>query len=325
MFELIKQIQGLPLGSILFRASLVLLIALPFFVALSRVTDSVPPPNLPLRTLGGKQLWSDIFVHAGWRIQEHVYTGHARLLDSNNVRRAWGSYEDCRAHFEGERERLNLKWSGSNLVILVHGLGGARHTVSDLERALSQAGLMTISIAYPSSRQSFADHADDLEHVLLRLKGIETVSFVTYSLGGPVVGELLSRPSVRDLDLKFDRMVMIAPPNGGARAAELLRDVPLYDFLLTDTGEDVLPNRARRIPLADLEIGIIAGGRGDKGGYNPLLEGDDDGLIRVSETLLPGTDDFLLIDDIHWTINNHPQTILATYSFLQHGKFQPNQ
>ena len=82
---------------------------------------------------------------------------------------------------------------------------------------------------------------------------------------------------------------------------------------------------ARRLPLADLEIGIIAGGRGNESGYNPLLEGDDDGLIRVTETLMPGADDFLLIDDIHWTINDHPQTILATYAFLQHGKFRPNQ
>ena len=107
---------------------------------------------------------------------------------------------------------------------------------------------MTISVVYPSSRQGFVDHADDLEDVLSRLEGIKTVSFVTYSLGGPVVGELLSRSSVRDLDLEFDRMVMIAPPNAGARAAELLRDVPLYDFLLTGTGEDVLPNP--RAPLA---------------------------------------------------------------------------
>ena len=140
MFELLRQIQGLPLGSILFRASLVLLIALPLFAALSRVTESASPPNLPLPTLGGKQLWSDVFVHAGWRIQEHVYTDHARLLDDNVVRRAWGTYEECRSHFERERERLNLKWSSSNLVVLVHGLGGARHTVSDLERRAQSGG-----------------------------------------------------------------------------------------------------------------------------------------------------------------------------------------
>ena len=38
-------------------------------------------PNLPIRTLGGRQFWADVDWFAGWRIQEHVWTGHHRLLD----------------------------------------------------------------------------------------------------------------------------------------------------------------------------------------------------------------------------------------------------
>ena len=39
--------------------------------------------NVPILTLGDKQFWGDVFVHAGWRIQENVFTGHYRLLDRN--------------------------------------------------------------------------------------------------------------------------------------------------------------------------------------------------------------------------------------------------
>ncbi|MGB0330618.1 MAG: hypothetical protein ACPGPE_02230, partial [Planctomycetota bacterium] len=48
-------------------------------------------PNLALPTLGGSQLWADLAVEGGWRVQRHVWTGHARLLDRDDVRRAWGS------------------------------------------------------------------------------------------------------------------------------------------------------------------------------------------------------------------------------------------
>ena len=50
---------------------------------------AVPTINLPFPTFGGKQIWADQFVCAGWRIQRNHYTGHHRLLDPNNFRRAW--------------------------------------------------------------------------------------------------------------------------------------------------------------------------------------------------------------------------------------------
>ena len=53
-------------------------------------------PNLPFPTLGGKQIWADNFIYAGWRIQQNVYTDHFRLLDDRDIRRAWGDEAACR-------------------------------------------------------------------------------------------------------------------------------------------------------------------------------------------------------------------------------------
>ena len=48
--------------------------------------------GLAVPTLGGRQFWSDRLVYGGWRIQENFLTGHSRLLDAGNVRRAWGTF-----------------------------------------------------------------------------------------------------------------------------------------------------------------------------------------------------------------------------------------
>lgn len=48
-------------------------------------------PNISFKTLGGS-LWWDTFVRIGeYRIQQNLVTGHARILDDDDVRVAWGS------------------------------------------------------------------------------------------------------------------------------------------------------------------------------------------------------------------------------------------
>ncbi len=50
-------------------------------------------PNLEMSTAGGKMWWDDLEEKDGWRIQKNKITGHARILDSNDARMAWGSPE----------------------------------------------------------------------------------------------------------------------------------------------------------------------------------------------------------------------------------------
>ena len=48
-------------------------------------------PNIELPTMGGEVFWDNIFEADGWRVQVNKFTGHARILDDNDVRRAWGT------------------------------------------------------------------------------------------------------------------------------------------------------------------------------------------------------------------------------------------
>lgn len=50
-------------------------------------------PNVPFPTLGGNVMWDDIHECNGWRIQRNSFTGHYRILNPSNIRKAWGTEE----------------------------------------------------------------------------------------------------------------------------------------------------------------------------------------------------------------------------------------
>lgn len=50
-------------------------------------------PNVPFPTLGGMFFWITIAESNGWRLQQNTITQHARILDANNVRVAWGGID----------------------------------------------------------------------------------------------------------------------------------------------------------------------------------------------------------------------------------------
>jgi hypothetical protein len=74
------------------------------------------------------------------------------------------------------------------------------------------------------------------------------------------------------------------------------------------------------MPLPSCEFGIIAGGKGNGKGKNPLLGGDNHGVVTVEETRLPGAADFLLIDAGHTFITANEAAVEATRRFLETGK-----
>ncbi len=115
--------------------------------------------------------------------------------------------------------------------------------------------------------------------------------------------------------------MLIAPPNQGSAIARLLEDVPAYRLIYGAAGQQLTPEEVSKIPMLAHSFGIIAGGKRDGSGFNPLLPGDDDGTVRVAETDLDGAADFLVVPEIHATISNHPDTVQATIGFLKQGKF----
>jgi len=279
------------------------------------------PRNLSAPTLGGTQLWRDAHVFAGWRIQENGLTGHFRLLDTEDTRRAWGTYAQVKERLDDLRRIENIHPPSKHLVLLVHGILRSTGTFSALEKALIEAGFDAVAISYPSTRSTIEEHADGLARLLDRQEGTETVSFVTHSMGGLVVRQLLSRDGAWQRRIAVGRIVLIAPPNQGSAVARLLKDIPAYRWIYGAAGQQLTPAEVSKIPLIQHPFAIVAGGTGDGEGFNPLLPGDDDGTVALAETRLEGTLDFLVVPAIHAVISSHPDTIRATINFLKHGKF----
>ena len=50
-------------------------------------------PNIELPTLGGHFFWNNLAEVNGWRVQQNIFTGHCRVLDPDDIRRAWGGEE----------------------------------------------------------------------------------------------------------------------------------------------------------------------------------------------------------------------------------------
>ena len=48
-------------------------------------------PNIPTPTMGGEVFWNTLAESNGWKMQQNMITHHARILNSENVRVAWGT------------------------------------------------------------------------------------------------------------------------------------------------------------------------------------------------------------------------------------------
>jgi len=286
--------------------------------------------DLALPTLGGKQIWADELIAGGWRLQRNVLTDRYRLLDPSDKRRSAGDAQTCRALLEMERRAGNVPTTGTRILLLVHGLGRSTGTFNKLKKALVADGREAYAISYPSTLRTVSDHARQLETILGCFDGVEHVSFVTHSMGGLVVRELLARQGSWRDRIDVERVVMIAPPNRGSAIARLLSEKVLKtvtEALDVDDGRlfpsinNLTPEHAATIPQMKAEFGIIAGVLGNGVGYNPLLDGDNDGIVTVEETKLEGYADFVTVRSSHTPISSNAETIRQVLFFLKTGHF----
>jgi hypothetical protein len=295
--------------------------------------DGTAQPSIAWRTFGGEQFWSDELVFGQWRIQRHAISGHYRLLDPHNIRRAWGSDEQCRAAFAQFKQAGSVSPLHGRAVVTLHGLGRSRDHMAAMASSLAKQGEFTsINVSYASTRRSIDQHAQSLARVIHDLDGIDEINFVCHSLGNLVVRRYLGEATADEprwkVDTRIKRMVMLGPPNNGAQLAELLADV-LRDndvawFVAGPSAWQLArhwDDAKQKLAIPEFEFGIIAGGCGDDRGLNPLIAGDDDLIVRVEETKLPGACDFKLVNCRHGHLTGDEAVTKCVLSFLQHGYF----
>jgi hypothetical protein len=294
----------------------------------ARQTETIM--SLMSQTGGGTQFWADVWFFHDWRIQRHALTGHYRLLDGANRRHLSGNYQSCRDKLDEIRQRDNLPPMKGRAVIILHGLFRSRGTMSAIRDAIAESGEFSVfCMGYPTTRGAVNDHAASLESVVRSLGGISEINFVAHSLGNLVVRHWLKDWQNAGGELpkgqSFGRMVMLAPPNKQPQLATKLVRGSVATFVAGPAAQQMASGWEAlepRLATPHFQFGILAGGKGDARGYNPLIPGDDDAVVTVESTRLPGARDFRLLPVLHSFFMNDKRAQELTIRFLTHGHFE---
>jgi hypothetical protein len=210
------------------------------------------------------------------------------------------------------------------LVVLLHGLARTASSMERMQEALKDAGFETVNVDYPSREHPIEVLAplavgQGLEGCR-KATGMETIHFVTHSLGGILVRQYLTTNDIPELG----RVVMLGPPNQGSAAVDKLRDVPGFDWVNGPAGVQ-LGKGEGSVPLglgpADFELGIIAGTRSIDPIVSAVLEDPNDGRVSVEDTKLEGMNDFVSVPHSHAFMMRMKRPIKLTIQFLRTGSF----
>ena len=181
-----------------------------------------------------------------------------------------------------------------------------------------------VNFSYASTRGTLSDHAKALHHMLQHLQGVQEVSFVCHSLGNLVVRRMLDQESPLNYS-RVSRMVMLGPPNLGAQLARRFQKNLLLNLVWGKSGKQLARNWDHvetELATPDFEFGILAGGAGESRFSNPLIQGEDDLIVSVEETRLPGAADFRRVTAYHTWLTSSEEVKVLTVRFLKFGYFE---
>ena len=192
---------------------------------------------------------------------------------------------------------------GTDLVVLVHGMGRTSLSMAPMEVALRRAGYRVLNVGYSSQRPGVAEIGRQVGRAVeaeLAREPAPRVHFVGHSLGTVATRWLLAH----DPPPGPGRVVMLAPPNRGAASAD--RWAPRVGWLLPPIRElQTAGGPAADLGLPDgVEVAVIAG--------------DRDGKVTVAETCLPGAA-HAVVPSRHTFIMMRPRVIGLVRAFLDTG------
>ncbi len=284
--------------------------------------------RIPTPMLGGAQFWSDQHFFNPWRIQRRANSDECRLVDELEWQHAIGTFEACLAKLKQIKREQDSAPTRGKAVVLLHGLAAPRWSMHLLGRHLAKHGGYEIfNVEYASTRCGIDDHAKSLASVLKSLEGIEEINLIGHSMGNIVIRRYLAgqtKDGGWSLDPRIHRVVMIAPPNHGSITAVRLSNQGWFKTVFGTPGQQLgvdWKDLEGRLATPEVEFGIIAGGLGNKIGFNLRLPGDDDGRITVTTTRLAGAADFVVVPALHEFAANDTRVFDYTLRFVRDGCF----
>jgi pimeloyl-ACP methyl ester carboxylesterase len=176
--------------------------------------------------------------------------------------------------------------------------------------------------SYPSLHGDAAEIAAELAEFVGRVeRGSERVHLVGHSLGGAIVYRALAEQGVRD---RPGNAVLLGSPLNGSRAAQgaarfaMLRPL-LGPHILRDLAQPCGRCWTCGSPTA---LGAIAGTRRmGTGQFFAEFDEENDGTVALSETIIPGLDDHVVVQHSHMGMLFAADVADQVAHFLQEGRF----
>ncbi len=208
-------------------------------------------------------------------------------------------------------------------VILLHGFGDIKLSMSFLESECRKRGYTTFNIGYSTVGETIGSLSEKLLRDLIedcKNKGFSKIHFVTHSMGGLIVRFFLQNNKLPECS----RIVMLSPPNQGTEVADFFKTNIFYKIIAGQIGLELCTDSdiIRNLKELNIEFGVIAGNKSFNPFFSEIIPGADDGRISVDNTKLDEMSDFLIVNDSHLTIKHRPEVSEQMVYFLQNGKFK---
>jgi pimeloyl-ACP methyl ester carboxylesterase len=280
--------------------------------------------NLKVPTLGGMQFWTDYRNIFGYRLQQNAFTKRWRVLDSKNVRWAWGDRNECCEEFERMVSSVAVKPSIERLIVLLHGLMRTPRSMRGLGEFLATTlDAPVVLPTYASTQGSVSEHACAFREVLESLPEASRIDLVAHSMGNIVIRHAIAdwqrQGDPRGVLKRLHRMVMLGPPNQGALIARRLSRTGMFGLITGRGGLELGPAWERLEPnlaVPPFPFAIVAGKVSGPLGKNPLVDGASDFVVAVEETRLDGASQSIEVESLHSFLMDSEEVQRFTLGFF---------
>ncbi|HQB21346.1 MAG TPA: hypothetical protein PLW23_03090 [Bacteroidales bacterium] len=220
---------------------------------------------------------------------------------------------------------FSLEAFASHKIYILHGYASHRSIMNRIKRDLKKSGFIVENYDYPALYVDLDSLGKKLYLDVLE-ENYDSVSFVTHSMGGLVVRNMVKYSAANLNFPKIYRIVMIAPPNQGADIADFFKKNKCNRKILGPNVEKMRTDSmsyANKLPVpVNTEIGIIIGESKCKAGYNWFIGKKNDGLLIPERVYLGNEKDVATFNKSHLGVVKRKKPRKAVVKFMKFGEFK---
>lgn len=218
---------------------------------------------------------------------------------------------------------FSITTRASYKVYLLHGFGGLGLEMEGVHKAIEEEGYSCENYTYMSLVKD-VDLVGQLLFNKIQADDIDTISFVTHSMGALVVRSLYEHMDSLTCFPFIHRIVMIAPPNNGSPVADFLVQFSFINSIIGPNINNLTTNPvtgAGKYPIPTCEVGLIAGTYGGDKGLNVFFTGENDGVLSPQQTKMGIEKDVVFVKSWHIGLLFNEKVMKLVVNFLENGNF----